>query len=317
MPSSSTSVPGKTILFGEHAVVYGYPAIAVPLAAISMNIKISARPLEKNSVIINHNFEEILILDNLASEHVYSTAISTIMNAVKIKKLPALEFRISSTIPVSSGLGSSAAFAVCLTKALTGFLGFKLTDDQINNIAYKIEIFQHGTPSGIDNSMITFNKPLFFRKDFPPEFLYLKNPLNLVVADTGIRSKTRETVMAVRGFKESDPQTTDKLLEAIGAIAESARNNLELGNYEALGKQMTENHRLLKKLGVSCDELDHLVEISIINGALGAKLCGGGKGGNIVAICDDAHAEPIRSALINSGAAQAFASIIEATPKAG
>jgi mevalonate kinase len=282
-----------------------------------MNIKISARPLEKNSVIINHNLGEILNLENLAPEHVYSTAISTIMHAVEVNKLPALEIRISSTIPVSSGLGSSAAFAVCLTKALTEFLGFKLTGDQINNIAYKIEIFQHGTPSGIDNSVITFNKPLFFKKDIPPEFLYLKNPLNLVVADTGIRSKTRDTVLAVRAFKESDPRDADILLEAIGAIAESSRKNIEHGNYEALGKQMTENHSLLQNLGVSCDELDHLVEIAISNGALGAKLCGGGRGGNIVAICDVAHAGPIRSALINGGASQAFASIIEATPKVG
>lgn len=317
MPSSSTSVPGKTILFGEHAVVYGYPAIAVPLAAISLNIKISARPLSKNSVIINHNLGEILDFENLGPEHLYSTAISTIMNAVEVKKLPALEIRISSTIPVSSGLGSSAAFAVCLTRALTGYLGFKLTDDQINNIAYKIEIFQHGTPSGIDNSVITFNKPLFFRKDFPPKFLYLRNPLNLVVADTSIRSKTRETVLAVRTFKESDPQAADQLLEAIGVIAESARNNLELGNYAALGKQMTENHSLLQKLGVSCDELDHLVEIAISNGAFGAKLCGGGKGGNIVAVCDEAHAASIQSSLIKNGAAQSFTSIIKANPEAG
>ena len=315
MPSFSSSVPGKTILFGEHAVVYGYPAIAVPLNSILLKIIISARPIKSETLIINNALGENLILENLKPDHTYRTAISAILKSLKQKRLPALEIRISSTIPVSSGLGSSAAFAVCLTKAISGILGFNLTDEQVNEVAYKIEIFQHGTPSGIDNSVIAYNKPVFFKKGNPQTFLKLIKTLSLIVADTGVHSLTKDTLTQVRNNKESNPSLVNKLFADIGNIADRAKTELENGNSEALGKLMTENHALLQKLGVSCNELDHLVEVSLNNGALGAKLCGSGKGGNIVAICDDIHAESIKTSLLNNGSSNCFISKIKASQK--
>jgi mevalonate kinase len=315
MPSTSTTVFGKTILFGEHAVVYGYPAIAVPLDSIAFNIKLGARPNKKDSIIINEALGENLLLENLKPDHAYRTAISAILRSLKVKNLPALEIRISSTIPISSGLGSSAAFAVCLVKAVSGFLGFNLTDEKVSDIAYQIEVFQHGTPSGIDNSVVAFNKPVFFKKGYPPLFLKIRNPLTLVIADTGIRSTTKETVAQVRIYKESNPSIADKLLEEIGDIVDHAKQELENGNSKALGKLMAENHTLLQKLGVSGKELDQLVEVSLEQGAFGAKLCGSGKGGNIIAICDDSHADLIKSALLLNGAIHCFISKINANTK--
>lgn len=315
MPSTSTSVPGKTILFGEHAAVYGYPAIAVPLDSIFINIKLSIRPNENDTIIINDDLGENLLLENIRPDHIYRTAISAILDALKLKKLPAIEIRISSNIPVSSGLGSSAALAVCLVKALSGFLGYKLNDEQINETAYRIEVFQHGTPSGIDNTVVTYNKPVLFKKGYPPTFLKTRKPLTLVVADTGVRSKTKETVAQVKMNREANPSLFNKLFENIGKIAISAKKEFENGNSEALGKLMTENHALLQKLGVSCSELDRLVEESLNQGALGAKLCGSGKGGNIVAICDDNRAKSIKASLLNNGSTNCFISKIEASAK--
>jgi len=313
MPSTFTSVPGKSILFGEHAVVYSYPAIAVPLESISFMITLSPRPNENNSIIINEELGEYLLLEDLKPEHTYRKAISAVLQGLKLTRLPALEIRLSSTIPIASGLGSSAAFAVCLVKALSSFLGFKLTDEKINEIAYQMEIFQHGTPSGIDNTVIAFNKPVFFRKGYPPKFLKIGAPLNLVIADTGVRSLTKETVTQVRKFKQSDPSIADAIIQKIGEVVDSAKKEIECGNLNAIGSLMTENHALLMKLGVSGKELDHLVEVSLNEGALGAKLCGSGKGGNIIAICDEKLAGSIKIALLKNGSTHCFISRIKET----
>lgn len=315
MPSFSISVPGKTILLGEHAVVYGYPAIAVPLSSIALNIKISARPNASDTLIINNNTGDSVLFDNLKPDHTYRTAIQSILDDLHINRMPALQIGIHSTIPISSGLGSSAAFAVCLVKALSGFLGFKLTLGQVNEIAYKIETYQHGTPSGIDNTVVAYNKPVFFKKGFPPSFLRISKPLTLVIADTGLRSVTKDTVAEVKMNKETNPSKFDKLVDEIGALADLAKSNIEKGSLKTLGKLMSENHSLLQQLGVSCNQLDHMVSIALDHGAFGAKLCGSGKGGNIVALVDDARAELIRSALLNDGASNCFVSSIKADSK--
>ena len=250
---------------------------------------------------------------DLELQHTYRTAIVAILQELKISKLPPMEIRLSSTIPIASGLGSSAAFAVCLVKALSAFFGLRLSNKKVNEIAYQIEIFQHGTPSGIDNTVIAYNKPVFFKKGFSPEFLKIGTPLNLVIADTGVRSMTKETVAQVRKFKESDPSIADEIIQKIGDIVEHAKSELENGNLNAIGSLMTENHTLLTKLGVSCKELDHLVEVSKNEGALGAKLCGSGKGGNIVALCDEEKAEHVKTALQNNGSTHCFISKIKET----
>ncbi len=313
MPSTFTSVPGKTILFGEHAVVYGYPAIAVPLDSISFKIKILPRPTENHSTIVNEGLRERLLYEDLESQHTYRAAITTILYDLKITSLPAIEIRLSSSIPIASGLGSSAAFAVCLVKALSSFLGYNLTKERINQIAFQIEIFQHGTPSGIDNTVIAYNKPVYFKKEIPAEFLNIVAPVFLIIADTGVRSKTKDTVSQVRKFKESNPCLADNILQQIGKVVECARKELAVGNSGALGSLMSENHFLLKKLSVSCGELDHLVDVALRKGALGAKLCGGGKGGNIVALCEESMAETIKVALMENGATHSFISKINKT----
>ncbi len=165
---------------------------------------------------------------------------------------------------------------------------------QVNEIAFEIETIQHGTPSGIDNTVVTYNKLVYFIKGFSPTFLQVKKPFTLVVADTGIRSVTKDTVAEVKIKKAANPSVVNKIIEEIGALAIRAKVNLEDGNLVTLGELMSENHALLQQLGVSGEELDHLVVTAVNNGAFGAKLCGSGKGGNIVALVDEMNADFIK-----------------------
>ena len=311
MPAFSASAPGKTILFGEHAVVYGYPAIAVPLTNIS--IKIIVQPLLDNEKIhiVNVNLGENLFIEELEAENIYSYALETIMQSLKLNRLPSMQLTISSTIPVAAGLGSSAAFAVAITRAISGFLGFKLKAEELNQIAYAIEKKQHGTPSGIDNTVVCYQKPIYFKKNLPPFFLKLGKPLTLVLANSGIDSLTKEVVSDIKKKHDDDPLFIDHQFTRIGNITDEAKICLEVGNLQGIGKLMLENHRCLKKMGLSLELLDDLVNAAIEAGAYGAKLCGGGRGGNVVALVPPDKSQAVLRAMLEAGAASCMVSLIK------
>ncbi len=308
MPAITCSSPGKTILFGEHAVVYGYPAIAVPINSVQLKVAILGAPeLPQGCVRLrNRDTGEDVLLSDLDENHPVRAALQIISSALKIPNFPAAVLTISSTIPIASGLGSSAALAVALVRGLSQFVGFKLSDQQVNDLAFELEKIQHGTPSGIDNSVIAFNKPIFYIKGKPIESLSFEKPLTLVVADSGIRSLTREVVADMRARREKEPLVVQPLLSRIGEIALSAKNKLIRTDLSAVGNLMNENQELLHELGVSCEELDHLVSAALRAGALGAKLCGSGRGGNMIALARPEGAEVIRDALLKTGAKSAL-----------
>jgi mevalonate kinase len=308
MPAITSSSPGKTILFGEHAVVYGFPAIAVPINSIQLKISLLGAPDQPQGSIRLRNYEtgEDVVLSELGEGHPLNATLQIIAAELKVDHFPAAVITISSTIPIASGLGSSAALAVALVRGFSQFVGFNLNDQRINDLAFEVEKIQHGTPSGIDNSVIAFNKPLYYVKGQPAEFLTFEKPLTLVIADTGIRSLTREVVAEVRARREKEPAVVIPLLSQIGVIAQTAREKLIHTDLLAVGSLMNENQRLLQKLGVSCLELERLVDAARKAGALGAKLCGSGKGGNIIAITQPEQAESIRDALLANGAVRAL-----------
>ncbi len=313
MPALSASAPGKTILFGEHAVVYGYPAIAVPLADISLTVIVQALPNQNGIHILNQGLHEDFSINSFDSENRYSLAIEIIQKHLGIRHMPAMQLTITSKIPLASGLGSSAAFAVALTKAVTSFLGFKVTLEMLNKIAFEIEQNQHGTPSGIDNTVVSYQKPVFFRKNLPPEFIKVGSSLTLVLANSGIRSLTKESVSQVRELYDHDPEKIGHIFDQIGSITEKARKLFESGDHKIIGELMIENHHLLKKLDVSLDKLDHLVGIAVKSGAYGAKLCGGGKGGNVVALVPPDQKDEVAKALVGAGAESCLLSTVETT----
>jgi mevalonate kinase len=313
MPALSSSAPGKVILFGEHAVVYGQPAIAVPVTEVAAKAIITPDPAAPSGRI--HITAPQINLDanftDLPDENPIAAAIRSTKNALSISQPPAFKLRVTSTIPVASGLGSGAAVSVAIIRAVSAFLGHPLPDEQVSALAFEVEKLHHGTPSGIDNTVITYNKAVYYIKGKPIETIRITTPFSLTIADTGISAPTKETVADVRRLRKSDPEPYNKIFESIGKLAIAARAALGQGNNEALGPLMNENHELLQKLDVSSPDLDKLVHAAREADALGAKLSGGGRGGNMIVLAPEGRADDIKSALEAAGAKTAFITVVK------
>ena len=176
------------------------------------------------------------------------------------------------------------------------FLGCPLTDEEVSLLAYESEKAYHGTPSGIDNSVIGYTKPVWFVRGQPVQFLPIASPFTLVIANSGIHSSTADVVSAVRHNHEANPASVEPLFAQISGIAEAAAEALQSGAIANLGPLMNENHQLLRQLDVSLPELDTLVETALQAGALGAKLSGAGRGGNIIALIHPENAQTVADA---------------------
>ena len=310
------SAPGKIILFGEHAVVYERPALAVPVAQIHADVEISES--SNHGIWIDApNIDLHAELNTLPFDHPLAAVIHNFLFTFRIDPFPALNINITSTIPVASGLGSGAAVSVALIRALSSHLDHPMTNEQVNALAYEIEKIYHGTPSGIDNTVITYARPVFFIK--PPsvspqiqaiwgerergvETFKVGKPFTIVIGNPGISAPTKEAVGDVRKLWEADKEKWKEVFDKIGEIVRSAKQRIENGEWELMGELMNQNHALLQKMTVSSSELDRLVEAAREAGALGAKLSGGGRGGNMIALVKPEIAEAVSKSLKDAGA---------------
>jgi mevalonate kinase len=312
MPAFTASAPGKIILFGEHAVVYGKPAIAVPVTQIAARavLKPDPRGMPGSMHIQAPAVGLQASLDDLPPEHPVAAAVNGVLSILGASHPPACSLQITSTIPVASGLGSGAAVTIAIIRAFSAFLGRPFTDEQVSALAFEVEKLHHGTPSGIDNTVITYVKPVYFVRGQPIEALQVTLPFTIVVGDTGISSSTAVTVGDVRNAWLENPAYYETIFHLIGQIARQARQAIEAGQLETLGTLMDSNHSLLQQMGVSSPELDRLVAAAREAGALGAKLSGGGRGGNMIALVQPADAAIIEEALIDAGAVRVIATNI-------
>ncbi len=304
MPAISVAVPGKVILFGEHAVVYGRPAIAVPVTQVKAKAIVTANPRGAPGE-VRVQAPDIDLASTLAEldpAHPLAVAIQGAAAALKVKHIPACTIKITSTIPVAAGLGSGAAVSVAILRALSAFLGHPLPDEKVSALAFEVEKIYHGTPSGIDNTVVTYARPVYFVKGKPIETLKVGRSFTIVIGDTGIASPTAAAVGDVRKAWQADKVHYEAYFDSIGAMTQSARLALESGGVELLGPLMDANHGVLRKVGVSCTELDELVTAARWAGAWGAKLCGGGRGGNMIALVSPSGADSVAKALQAAGA---------------
>jgi len=304
MPAFSASAPGKIILFGEHAVVYGRPAIAAPVGQVKAKAIVTANPKASDGEV---HIQAAAIgldacLDDLPATQPLAAAVRGVLAHLGVKHPPACSLKVTSTIPLAAGLGSGAAVSVAVVRAFSAFLGHPLPDTIVNDLAFEVEKLHHGTPSGIDNTVVTYARPVYFVKGQPIETLQVARPFAVVIGDTGIPSPTKVSVGDVRKAWQANKAQYEAYFDSIHGIVDSARAAMESGAVELLGPLMDANHGILRKLEVSCEALDALTLVARRAGALGAKLCGGGRGGNMVALVAKESAEAVAAALTKAGA---------------
>ncbi|XRO77700.1 mevalonate kinase [Methanocaldococcus sp. 10A] len=283
--------PSKVILFGEHAVVYGYRAIAMAIDLTSIS---EIRELDRNKIILNLNdLNKSLKLNLDDIENINPNnyddfkyclcAIKNTINYLNIEPKKGFEINISSKIPVSCGLGSSASITIGTIRTVSKFYNKQLKDDEIAKLGYKVEKEIQGKASITDTSTITYkgileiknNKFKKIKGDFEK---FLKSCKFLIVYAEKRKKKTAELVNEVAKIENKD-----EIFKEIDKIIENA---LKTDNKEDFGKLMAKNHELLKKLNISTPKLDKIVDIGNKFG-FGAKLTGAGGGGCVIILVDE------------------------------
>lgn len=309
MISTHGSASAKVILFGEHAVVYGQPAVAIPIQDVRASAAVSIDASVTKPVIEAKDLKIEVTLGNSP----YPEAVLPIIKVIelideKIVKLPKSGWRLTiwSKIPIGRGLGSSAAISIAIIRALTKAMMKFLSPKDLIRYSFELEKIHHGTPSGIDNTVISLEKPILFRKDHEPAAIP-PSSMFFIIGDTGISKKTSEIVAQVAEARAKNPEQYDHIFNQIGTIARQGSLALKEGDVKRVGKLMNENQILLQRIDVSSPELETLIDAAKVKGALGAKLCGAGKGGCMVAVAQDGiTASNIASELLKAGAVRSF-----------
>jgi mevalonate kinase len=275
---------GKAILFGEHAVVYGRPAIAVPVTEVQAQATIENASPDQGIRIIAQDLGRDYLLRDAPPDDPLCVTVTNALRRLRRSPGQDITLTVSSTIPVACGLGSGAAVATAVVRALVQHFDCWLAARAVSDIVFETEKLHHGTPSGIDNTVIAFEKPVYFVRDQTLEIFWVRRPFLLTVADTGVASPTKIAVGDVRRAWQADPLKYEEIFDEIGTLTVMARRAIEGGESEALGRLMDANQRLLRLLNVSSPELESLIAAARQGGALGAKLSGGGRGGNMIAL---------------------------------
>jgi len=310
--TGTASSHGKTILIGEHAVVYGAPALVLPV--LDAEVVATVTPVDPAAGPAGHVLESAVHTGPLdlapAAVMPTVTAVTATLRHLGVADRH-FHVRVDSEVPTARGMGSSAAVAAAVTAAVADALGTTLDPQTHHELIQECERVAHGRPSGLDARGVVAAAPVWFEGG-RIEPVDLGAPFTFVVADTGVPGHTREAVAAVRDRHDADP-AGDAVVARIGALAIEARGTLERGDAQALGATMDAAHELLTALDVSSDDLDRLVGAARAADALGAKLTGGGRGGCVLVLATDgAHADRLADALRGAGAAATWTTTIGA-----
>ncbi len=296
------TAPGKVILLGEHAVVYGRPAIAVPVFEVQAQATVQLGEPGQGTIIEAKDLGLRIVLADGPSDDPLCAIVWKTLAHLEIPPQPDIVITVESTIPIARGLGSGAAVSTAIVRALVRHFGKHLPHRAVSDLVYEVEKLYHGTPSGIDNTVVAFGKPVYFVRGRALEIFEVKTPFTLAIADTGIISTTRDVVADVRRAHKGDTSRYERLFDEIGHIAQQGRAAMEAGDILEIGHLMNRNHALLKHIGVSCPELDQLAKAAMEAGALGAKLSGAGRGGNLIALTTPDTRAQVEASLRAAGA---------------
>jgi hydroxymethylglutaryl-CoA reductase len=289
---------GKVVILGEHAVVYGRHAIAAP---VPMTVKALVEDCDEGiHLLIPRWGVEFRLAENPSERHSFERPAGMMLDELGLSGR-AMRIEVFPDVPRSMGLGGSAAMAVAIVRALDQRYRLGLSDEEVNRLAFEAEKLAHGKPSGIDNTLACYGKPLVFRSGSPPlvEPLNIKTPIPMVVGMTGYEGLTAKTVGRVNAAWQQNRKLYERIFDQIDTLVLRGVQAIQDEDLATLGELMNVCHGMLNALQVSTPELEQLVDIAREHGALGAKLTGGGGGGSIIALCDgdtDAVVNAIRAA---------------------
>lgn len=308
----AATAPGKVILFGEHAVVYGRPALAAPVTHLRARAEVEATG-ERDVRLIAPDVGRSALLSQTPADNPLVAVVRVVEGHCRRSLSAGYTLSVTSAIPIAGGLGSGAAISIAIIRALSHYLGLadEFSPDVVSRLAYEVERLHHGTPSGIDNTVIAYERPVYFVRRAPQPLIETfapARPLRLVIGDTGIRSATKDVVGDVGRQWAADRDRFEAIFDACGRIADAGRAALAAGDLPAVGALMDENHAWLQRMTVSSPPLDTLVAAARAAGALGAKLSGAGRGGNMIALVTAGNEAAVSAGLWAAGAARVLTS---------
>lgn len=267
----------KIILIGEHSVVYGYPAIAIPLKKIEIECTIE----EAKS---NFFYDET---DTL------SVAIFTALKYLK-KENVKIKYKITSQIPQKRGMGSSAAVSIAAIRAIFNYFRENLEDELLEKLVNTAEIVAHKTPSGLDAKTCLSDKAIRFVKNKGFSYIDLNLDAYLVIADTGIYGNTGEAIQNVKNLGDKAElslkklgRLTDEMTRILTGNIENKEEKIRREKISKIGEIMTAANTELGKLNITIEKTELFVKTAIENGAAGAKISGGGLGGCVIALAEN------------------------------
>lgn len=267
---------GKVILFNEHFVVYGVPAIA---SAIDKTTTASVQPSPSGLVLHDERPATPGYKEDKKDQQ--QDSLHYIFQAMDVD--PDLEIWLGGNLKAASGIGASAASCAAIARAINDEYNMGYSQADINRVAYEGERGYHGTPSGVDNTVATYGGLVWFQSG-DMERLDIDEPVNIVMGNTGIVADTKQAVASVRERKEQQPQKYESIFQQADQLVHEARDALLQADWPAVGRYMNRDHELLQRIAVSSPELDELVDLAREQGAPGAKMTGGGLGGFMVAL---------------------------------
>jgi hydroxymethylglutaryl-CoA reductase len=293
--AATGAAPGKVILFGEHAVVYGQPAVA---ASLGHGLGATAEPDPDGPVLLipAWGHHGLRIRPDAAGRDFDAIArgFAAALDAAGLGR-PKVAVTIDGELPLGVGLGSSAAFAVSLLRALGSFRHDPFDEPALLDAAAEVEAVFHGTASGLDHTVVTHGGCLRYQRGGAPAFVPvpLAARIPVVVGWTRREGSTRDAVARLRARHDAHPTHYDRLFAAMGELAEAGVRSLVDGDLETLGALMDLNHGYLNACGVSSLANEQMVGLARAHGALGAKITGAGMGGAVLALTPDGGREVV------------------------
>ncbi len=282
---------GKVILLGEHAVVYGVPALAVGIDRGAHAWAVPAGPGPSRLLVRGWN---IAVREDRL-DHDLARAFRALLEAARVQSpsLEPQEVEVDASLPPGGGLGCSAAIGVAIARSLCPHAGH----DAIQALATAWERVFHGNPSGVDAAVAARGGCVLFRRGEAIETVRVRGTLQLCIGNTGTASSTKTMVEGVARLRASQPDVVDRAFEAVGTLVQSARLAIEAGDRALLGRLMDRNQTLLGGLSLSTPGIETMCGLARHAGALGAKLTGAGGGGCVVALVPS---QPVAEAVLEA-----------------